>query len=51
MRALYAARLDGLSTAEAVRQASLHTLEARRAARLDSHPWSWGAFVATGDWR
>ncbi len=51
MRHLYRARLRGTSTAEAVRTASLESLEERR--RLDgrSHPFFWGGFVAAGDWR
>jgi CHAT domain-containing protein/Tfp pilus assembly protein PilF len=52
MVALYRARLvDGLSTAEAVRRASLDVLAARRLRGLSVHPASWAAFVATGDWR
>jgi len=50
--ALYRARLrDGLSTAEAVRRASLEVLAARRARGESTHPASWAAFVASGDWR
>jgi CHAT domain-containing protein len=51
MRRLYEGRLSGLSTAEAIREASLGMLEARRRAGRDTHPASWGAFVAAGDWR
>ncbi|MGE5235762.1 MAG: tetratricopeptide repeat protein [Acidobacteriota bacterium] len=51
MATLYRARLDdGLATAEAVRRAALHLLAERRTAS-SSHPFAWGAFVATGDWR
>ena len=49
---LYTARLeDGLDTITSVRQASLRTIAARREARRSAHPYYWGAFVASGDWR
>jgi CHAT domain-containing protein/tetratricopeptide (TPR) repeat protein len=51
MKRLYKARLAGLSTAEALRRASLEVLQARRRAHKDTHPFYWGAFIATGDWR
>ncbi len=52
MRALYEGRLQrGLSTADAVHQASLATLRDRRARGLSTHPFYWAAFVAAGDWR
>jgi len=52
MEALYGARLlQETGTAEAVRAAALHVLGARRAAGADTHPFTWGAFVASGDWR
>jgi CHAT domain-containing protein len=51
MRQLYERRLSGLSTAEAVRAASLDIIAARRAAGDSVHPFFWGAFVAAGDWR
>jgi CHAT domain-containing protein/tetratricopeptide (TPR) repeat protein len=52
MGALYEARFArGLGTAEAVREASRHVLAARRAARSSTHPSTWAAFVAIGDWR
>ena len=51
MRALYEERLNGSTTADAVRQASLRTLEERRRAGLSTHPFYWGAFVAAGEWR
>ncbi len=52
MRALYAGRLvRGLSTAAAVREASLAVLRERRARGQSTHPFYWGAFVAAGDWR
>lgn len=51
MNALYGARFgDGASTAEAVRTASRALLQRRRVA-FTSHPYTWGAFVASGDWR
>ena len=52
MRALYTARLrDRLSTADAMRQASLTVLADRRAKGLSTHPLYWAGFVAAGDWR
>ncbi len=52
MHELYDARFTGrLSTAEAVRQASLNALRERREKRENTHPFYWGAFVAAGDWR
>jgi CHAT domain-containing protein len=51
MRGLYEGRLEGLTTAEAVRQASLKVIQRRRQAGRSAHPAFWGAFVATGDWR
>ena len=52
MTALYRARLiDRLSTAESVRHASLSALTARRARKLNTHPFFWAGFVAAGDWR
>ncbi|MBI1950905.1 MAG: CHAT domain-containing protein, partial [Acidobacteria bacterium] len=52
MQALYEGRLlKALSTAEAVREASLHLLRTRREKEASAHPFYWGAFVAAGDWR
>jgi CHAT domain-containing protein len=51
MRGLYEGRLEGLTTVEAVRQASLKVIQRRRQAGRSAHPAFWGAFVATGDWR
>jgi CHAT domain-containing protein len=52
MTALYRARLtDGLSTAAAVRRASLDVLAARRLRGDSVHPAFWAAFIASGDWR
>ncbi len=52
MDELYRARLvDGLDTAESVRQATRRTLDANRAAGAGGHPLAWAGFVATGDWR
>ena len=48
---LYRGRLGGLSTVDAVRQASVDFLSTRREAELGTHPFYWGAFVAAGDWR
>ena len=47
---LYRARLTGASTVAAVRRASQAVLAARRAASESTHPFYWGAFVATGGW-
>ncbi len=51
MEELYAARISGLATAEALREASRRVIAARRQAGVTTHPYSWGAFVAAGDWR
>jgi CHAT domain-containing protein len=52
MRALYQNRLQqGLTTAEAVRAASVSVLRDRRARQLSTHPFYWAAFVGAGDWR
>jgi len=52
MKALYEARLlKGLSTAEAVREASLQMLRQHRQNHESTHPFYWAAFVAAGDWR
>jgi CHAT domain-containing protein len=52
MRALYDARFrDGLSTADAVRVASLTVLRDRRAKGQSTLPFYWAAFVAAGDWK
>ena len=52
VRRLYEARLvKHLSTAEAVREASLEMLRERRAKGESTHPFYWGALVAAGDWR
>jgi CHAT domain-containing protein len=52
MGALYEARLQrGLSTVDATRAASVSVLRARRARGETTHPFFWGGFVASGDWR
>jgi len=52
MKALYEARVRGkLDTADAVTQADLKVLRARRAQARSTDPFYWAAFVATGDWR
>jgi CHAT domain-containing protein/tetratricopeptide (TPR) repeat protein len=49
---LYRARWqEGLSTAEAVREASLTELANRRDLGLSDHPYYWAGFLAAGDWR
>ncbi len=51
MDRLYSARfLEGLSTAEAARSASLRLLRDRREAGESPHPFYWAAFVAAGSW-
>jgi len=51
MQYLYEGRLEGLTSAEAVRKAGLTMLKKRRAMSRSTSPVSWGAFVAAGDWR
>ena len=51
MRRLYEAHSKGLSTAEAMRGASRGVLQARRAKGKSTHPYTWGPFIAAGDWR
>lgn len=52
MGALYAGKWgSNLSTADAIRAASLQELSARRARGASTHPFYWAAFVAAGDWR
>jgi CHAT domain-containing protein len=52
MRTLYERRLKRrLSTAEAMREASLSVLRDRRARGQTTHPFYWAAFVATGAWQ
>jgi CHAT domain-containing protein len=48
---LYRARAAGRPTPEAVREADLAVIRARRNNGLSTHPFYWGAFVASGDWR
>jgi CHAT domain-containing protein/tetratricopeptide (TPR) repeat protein len=51
MQSLYRSRwIDGRTTAEAVREATLALLQAQRRKGQSTHPFSWGAFVAAGDW-
>ena len=52
MRALYRRRfVAGRTTADAVRDASLELLRARRATNASTHPFYWAGFVAAGDWQ
>ncbi len=52
MRSLYHHRFAAdATTLDAVHQATLDLLEARRAAGLSTHPFYWAGFVAAGDWR
>jgi CHAT domain-containing protein/tetratricopeptide (TPR) repeat protein len=41
----------GLSTVDALRTAQLELLEANRERFGEARPWTWGAFVLSGDWR
>jgi len=51
MQALYAARWQKkLDTPDALAAAQLAVLAARRARGESTHPYYWGAFVASGDW-
>jgi CHAT domain-containing protein len=51
MMELYRGRAAGGTTADVTRRASQHILAQRRKAKVTTHPFFWGAFVATGDWR
>ena len=52
MRALYDARFaKGMGTVQAVRTASLEVLIDRRRQGKSTHPFYWGGFVSSGDWR
>jgi CHAT domain-containing protein len=52
MRLLYEARLrEKVDSSEAVRSATIRLLESRRAQKLSTHPFYWGAFVAAGAWQ
>jgi CHAT domain-containing protein len=52
METMFEQRLSKRRTVTAaVRAASLEVLRRRRADGLDTHPYYWGAFVTTGDWR
>lgn len=52
MAALYEERFArGFDTADAVRQASLRQLKARRSNGRTTHPFYWAGFIAVGDWR
>jgi CHAT domain-containing protein len=52
MAQLYQARLtQNLATDQAVRSACRALLAERHQRGLDTHPFHWAAFVASGDWR
>ncbi len=52
MAAFYEANLDrGLESAWALREAGLSVLRQRRARGEDTHPFYWGAFIGSGDWK
>jgi CHAT domain-containing protein len=52
MRAFYEAHFrKKLQTAEAVREASLEVLQELRKKKKNTHPFYWGGFVASGDWK
>ncbi len=42
---------QGQSVSERIRTAQLAQIQKLRAQGLPDHPFSWGAFIATGDWR
>jgi CHAT domain-containing protein len=49
MESLYAAR--GRNLADAMREMALHRIADIRIKNLPDHPYTWGAFIAIGDWR
>ncbi len=51
MKRLYRERLAGRSTPEAMRLASVLEIAAAREVGRTTHPFYWGAFVASGAWR
>jgi CHAT domain-containing protein len=52
MKSFYEALLSkGLGTAEAVRAASLGVLQERRKKNKSTHPFYWGGFISSGDWK
>jgi CHAT domain-containing protein len=51
MTSLYQARLAGASSSDAVRQAHIEVLQNLRKKKRSTHPYTWGAFVAAGDYR
>jgi CHAT domain-containing protein/tetratricopeptide (TPR) repeat protein len=52
MDGLYRARLvQGLDSANAMREASVNFIRDRRAKGQSTHPFYWASFVAAGDWR
>ncbi len=52
MRALYeASLLEGLGTAEAVREASRRVIRRRRSEGVSTDPHYWGGWIASGEWR
>ena len=51
MHHLYAARLSGSATPDAMRRAALEILAEQRKSGRATHPYDWGAFVAAGAWR
>jgi CHAT domain-containing protein len=48
---LYKSRLEGRSSIESVRNASLRMLGNRRQSHVTTHPYYWGGFVEAGAWR
>ena len=52
MEALYNQRLiEGRTTAEAIHFTTLEVLRDRRDRGDDTHPASWAAFIAAGEWK
>ncbi|MGH9869736.1 MAG: CHAT domain-containing tetratricopeptide repeat protein [Candidatus Polarisedimenticolia bacterium] len=51
MAALYEVRLGGADTPTSMRAASRRILDARRKTGAPTHPFYWGAFLASGNWK
>ena len=51
MKTLYERHAAGVPAPDAVRDADLAILRARRDRGLSTHPFYWGAFVSAGGWR
>jgi len=51
MLGLYERRLGGTTTVAAMRETTLSQLRKLRRQNRSTHPFTWGAFVAVGDWK